>query len=117
MTGDSSLIQREMADVELRPFTVDEFHRRRHQKQRNRRIGTAVMGLVLAAVVAGGVLGTLGSDDRKVDSDFLGPMPSPFAGTWTSTDMDASSQTMEIVRGDGDDHEIVVHADSALVCA
>lgn len=117
MTSDSSLIERQMADVELRPFTIDEFHRRRRQKERNRRIGTAVMGLVLAAVVAGGVLGTLGSDDQKVDSEFLGPLPSPFEGTWESTDGDGSFQTMEIRRIDGDEHEIVLHDDSAGPCS
>lgn len=116
MTSDSSLIERQMAEVELRPFTLDEFHRRRHQKQRNRRIATGVMGLALAAVVAGGVLETLGNDDETVDSDVLGPLESPFAGTWESTDVDGSSQTMEIVRTDGDEHEIVLHDDSAGPC-
>ena len=96
MPSARALLERQMAEVELRPFTLDEFHRRRHRKQRNRRIATAAMGLVLAAVVAGGILGSLGSDDQKVDSDILGPMPSPFAGTWTSTDTDGSSQTMGI---------------------
>ena len=63
------------------------------------------------------VLGSLGSDDQKVDSDILGPMPSPFAGTWTSTDTDGSSQTMGIQHADGDEHEVVLHDDAATACS
>ena len=117
MTSESSLIERQMADVELRPFTLDEFHRRRHRKQRNRRVATTVTGLVLAGVVAGGILGTLGEDDEKVDSDIAGLTPSPFVGEWVSTDIDGSNQTMEVVRVDGDQHQIVIHDDSAGVCS
>jgi hypothetical protein len=117
MPSDRALLERQMADVELRPFTLDEFHRRRHQKQQNRRIATGVVGLVLAAVVAGGVLAMLATDDETVDSDVLGPLSSPFAGEWVSIDTDGSSQTMTIERTDGDAHEIVIHDDSASVCS
>ena len=44
-------------------------------------------------------------------------MPSPFAGTWTSTDTDGSSQTMGIQHADGDEHEVVLHDDAATACS
>jgi hypothetical protein len=117
MSSGPSPIERQMADVDLRPFTLEDFHRRRHQKERNRRITTGVTGLVLLAVVAGGVLRTISSDDQTVDSAVLGPLESPFEGTWTSLDVDGSSQVMVIERIAGDEHEIVVHDDAATVCA
>ena len=60
MPSERALLERQMAEVELRPLTLDGFYERRHRKQRNRRIATAAMGFVLAAVVAGGILGSLG---------------------------------------------------------
>jgi hypothetical protein len=117
MTSDSSLVERQMADVELRPFTLDEFHRRRHRKQRNRRIAIALTGLALVVAAISGVLHTLGMDDEAVDTDIVGPMPSPFEGTWTSADRDGSSQTLEIRRTDGDVHEVVLRDDSAAPCS
>ena len=37
------LIEREMDRVELRPFTLDTFRRRRNRRQRNQRIGAGVV--------------------------------------------------------------------------
>jgi hypothetical protein len=43
----------------------------------------------------------------------LPPTAAPFAGIWVSTDTDGSSQTMEIVRSDGGDYELVLRDDVA----
>ena len=59
MPRDRSLIEREMQRVELRPFTLEGFHRQRERKQRNRRIGGGLIGLAVMAAVAGGLLGAL----------------------------------------------------------
>ncbi len=71
MASDRSILEHQMAAVEVRPFTIEEFHRRRHQRQRNRRTGTTLAGLLLVAAVVGGVLRTVGSDpgDTRVTSD------------------------------------------------
>jgi Tol biopolymer transport system component len=53
MNSDRSLLERQMERVELRPFTLEGFQRRRERKQRNRRIGTAVVALAVAAVAIG----------------------------------------------------------------
>src|SRR5438552_3182739 len=47
------LVEREMERVELRPFTLDGFHRRRDRKRRNRRIGAGVVALAFALAATG----------------------------------------------------------------
>jgi Tol biopolymer transport system component len=42
------LVQRELQRVELRPFTLDGFHRRRDRKRRNRRITAGAIALAMA---------------------------------------------------------------------
>lgn len=118
MSSDSALLERQMAEVEVRPFTLDEFHRRRHQKQRNRRIATSVVGLVLVAVVSSGVVRRLDDDGQSVElKGVLGEGPSPFAGEWVSIDLDGSPQTMTIERTEENVHEIVIHDRGATVCS
>lgn len=86
MPSAHDLLERQMADVELSPFTLGDFHARRHRKQRNRRIATTVMGAVLSAAVVGGVLQTLSDDGEIVasqnPSETPGATASPFLGTW-----------------------------------
>lgn len=112
MTSDRSVLERQMQRVELRPFTLEGFHRQRQRKQRNRRMGTAVVALAVAVAGIGGL----------VRSFSTGPVPagdprSPFLGTWVSTDLDGSTQTM-VVRASGDEAvEVVVHDDAASVCS
>ena len=53
MPSDQSILERQIERVELRPFTLEGFHRRRSRKQRNRRIGAAVAALALAAAGIG----------------------------------------------------------------
>ena len=100
MTSDRALLERQMADVELRPFTLDEFHRRRHRRQQHRRIATA------AGRGAGGRgprwrrrngrLGPRREDDPTTNRRARSEPASPFEGAWVSADTDGSFQTMEI---------------------
>jgi hypothetical protein len=111
MASDRSVLERQIERVELRPFTLEGFHRRRQRKDRNRRIGSAVVALVVVGGTIGGLLrafssGTVPANDPR----------RPFLGTWVSTDADGSHQTM-VIRPSGDGVEIEGHDDSASVCS
>jgi hypothetical protein len=58
MSDHRSLLEREMERVELRPFTLDSFYRRRDRKRRNERLAAGVVGVALfaALLIAGAVL-------------------------------------------------------------
>ena len=114
MANDRSILERQMERVELRPFTLDGFHRRRERKQRNRRIATATVALAVAAAGIGGL----------ARAYLSGPGPTPaeqpsrrFMGTWVSTDGDGSSQTMVVRASSEGAFEIVVRDDAASVCS
>ena len=121
MPSDHDVLERQMADVDLRPFTLDEFHDRRHRKERNRRTRNVVLGVVLGAIVVAGALRSVGtdSDQKTITSDVPNPnRPSnPFLGEWASTDADGSSQTLVISRTDGGTFEVVLHDESAAPCS
>jgi hypothetical protein len=87
---------------------------RRHRKQRNRRVGTAVVAVAVAAAGIGGVARAFlsGPEPRPAEQP-----TSPFVGTWVSTDLDGSAQTMTVRTAGETAVEIVVRDDSASVCA
>jgi hypothetical protein len=100
MANDRSILERQLERVELGPFTLDGFHRRRQRKQRNRRIGTAVVALAVAAAAIGGLARAFmggGPETRPADQS-----PGRFVGEWSSTayNYDVSHQTMTIRAGD-----------------
>jgi hypothetical protein len=116
MTSDRSILKRQMERVELRPFTLDGFHRRREQKQRHRRIATAAVALAVAAAGIGGMARAFlsGPGTRPADQ------PSRrFVGTWTSTELyfPESSQTMTIRPAEDAALDIVLHDDSSVRCS
>ena len=112
MPSDRSLIEHEMQRLELQPFTLEGFHRRREQKQRNKRIRAGVVALLVTVLGTGALLrsfpsGVVPADDPR----------SPFLGTWVATDPDGSTQTMT-VKAQGDDAvEIEAHDDAASACS
>jgi len=112
MTNDRSVLERQIERVEVRPFTLERFHRRRSRKQRNRRVGTAVVALALAAAGIGGLVLTFSSGLVPASDP-----RSPFLGTWVSTDGDGSTQTMTIGASGNGAVEILVHDDLASVCS
>jgi len=92
MTNDRSVLERQIERVELRPFTLDGFHRRRHRKDRNRRVGSAIVALLVAVVAIGGLLRTISSRPAPATDP-----RTPFLGTWVSTsDADGGTQTMTV---------------------
>ena len=112
MPSDRSVLERQLERVEVRPFTLDGFHRRRQRKDRNRRIGGALVALLVIGATIGGLLrafssGTLPANDPR----------RPFLGTWVSTNLDGSNQTM-VIRPSGDlGARIEVHDDASSVCS
>ncbi len=98
MPSDRSLVEREIERVDLHPFTLDGFHRRRQRKDRNRRIGTAVVALLVAGVAIGGLLRAFSSSSVPADDPRF-----PFLGAWVvETDADGSRATMTVgASGDG----------------
>jgi hypothetical protein len=86
---------------------------RRHRKERNRRVGTTVVALAVAAAAIGGVarafLAGPGTRPAKQPT-------SPFVGTWISTELDGSSRTM-VIQASGDETvEVLVRDDAAPMC-
>ncbi len=111
MPSDRSLVESEMQRLELRPFTLEGFHRSRERKQRNKRIRAGVLALLVTVLGTGALLrafpsGVVPADDPR----------SPFLGTWVATDAERS-QTMTVEAPGDDAVEIEVHDDSAPVCS
>jgi len=79
MTSDRSLLERQIERVELRPFTLERFHRRRQRKDRNRRIGSAVVALAVAAAGIGVLARAFSSRTVPASDPFLGVFE-PVAG-------------------------------------
>jgi hypothetical protein len=113
MPSDRSLLEREMQRLELRPFTLEGFYRRRERRQRNRRIRAGVVALVVATIGTVGLVRAFPSDTIPATDP-----RSPFLGTWVSTtDADGGTQTMTVsVSADGA-VETVVTDDIATVCS
>jgi hypothetical protein len=116
MANDRSILERQMERVQLRPFTLDGFHRRRERRQRNRRIGTAVVALAMVAAVFGGLARALTSGRGAVPAD---QPSSRFLGTWTSTELDfpGSSHSMTIRPAEDGALDIVLHDKSSRLCS
>jgi hypothetical protein len=51
-----TLLEREMQEIRPAGYTIDDVARRREQRRRNQRVGTAVVALVIAIAAIGGVL-------------------------------------------------------------
>jgi hypothetical protein len=79
MPSDQSLLARQIERVELRPFTLERFHRRRQRKERNRRIGAAVVALAVAAAGIGVLARAFSSRTVPASDPFLGVFE-PVAG-------------------------------------
>ena len=112
MPSDRSVLERQIERVELRPFTLEGFHRRRGRKQRNRRIGSAVVVLALAAAGLAAFVRTFSSSTIPASDP-----RSVFLGTWEATDTDGSSLTMVMRATRDGTSEIVVRDDAAAVCS
>jgi hypothetical protein len=113
MASDRSIIERQMERVELRPFTLEGFHRQRERKQRKQRVAAGVLGIAVFALAAVGFVRLLGSEGTPA-----GEPRSPFQGTWVSTsDADGGTQTMTVSASADGAIEIVVSDDVATVCS
>jgi hypothetical protein len=114
MGSDRSVLERQIERVELRPFTLEGFHRRRRRKDRNRRIGTAVLALAVAGATFGGLARALTWGHGAAPAD---QPPNSFAGNLVSTDADGSFQTMTIRADPEGAYEMVLHDDMTGPCS
>ena len=112
MSETKELLRRGVGDFEP---TMDAFERvlvRHDRRQRNRRIGTAVVALVVAGVAIGGLLRSFITGQVPADD-----LRAPFIGAWVTTDADGSRATM-IVGASGDVAIYVeLHDGSAPACS
>lgn len=81
MPSDQSILERQIERVELRPFTLEGFHRRRERRERNRRIRAGVVALVVAAAGAGTLLRAFSSGPVPASD----PRSPSWARGWPST--------------------------------
>ncbi len=75
-----SIVDRELERVELRPFTLDGFHRRRDRKRRNQRIAAGGVGVAVALVLIAALVGTSIFRSRRIPASTPSPTlvtPSP----------------------------------------
>jgi hypothetical protein len=94
MASDRSVLERQIERVELRPLTLDGFHRRRQRKDRNRRIGTAVVALLVAGATFGGLLRALSS--HSVPADYPTPRPTASGAMWPQTSLEEVRRAQEL---------------------
>jgi hypothetical protein len=111
------MLQQTAAELEWTPVPTRGLLRR----ARVRRV--TVASLAMIAVLA--VVGTVPLSQRWLEStrvDFANPGgdatdSAAFAGSWGSTDVDGSSQTMELVRAGADGYVLVIRDDFATACS
>jgi hypothetical protein len=105
------LLRRGVGGFEPMPDAFDRVLARRDRKQRNQRVAAGVLGIVVFALAAIGLVQLLGSKSTP------GSDPrSLFEGTWVSTSDTGITQTMTVrVSADGA-VEITVRDDAATVC-
>jgi hypothetical protein len=94
MASDRSVVERQIERVELRPFTLEGFHRRRQRKDRNRRIASAVVALLVVAATIGGLLRAFSS--RTVPANKPSPRPTASGGMWPQTSLEEVRRAQEL---------------------
>jgi hypothetical protein len=115
------LLERRAGDYEPPPDLFDRVLDRHRRRDRNRRVGTAVVALAVAAAASGVLARAFLSGPGPTPAD---PMPSRFTGAWASTDYsdsfaadNASSQTMTIRAGEEGVLHITVQDDASEACS
>lgn len=110
------LLERRAQGYEPPPDLLDRVHERRRRRQRNRRIGTTVVALGVAAAAIGGLTRAFTSDPQTVPG---GEPRSPFIGTWSSTGGEGfrKTMTMRIRAAEGGAFQVAVHDRAAPECS
>jgi hypothetical protein len=115
------LLERRASGYEPPPDLFDRVLDRRRRRDRNRRVGTVVVALAMAATAIGVLARAFmgGAGTRPADQT-----PSRFVGAWASTNYNeyigagtTSSQTMTIRAGEDGLLNITVHDDSSYPCS
>ena len=113
MSDTRELLRPAVEGFEPMPDAFEKVLVRRDRKQRNRRIGSAVVGLLVAGVAIGVLLRAFSSGTVPANEP-----ESPFLGTWVNTsDADGGTQTMTVEGSAGGAVEITVRDDVAFVCS
>ena len=92
---------------------LERVRARGRQRQRNRRVTTGLAGVVVLA----GLIAGAGDVLNRPDALLVTPPPPAVGGSWVSTDIDGSSQTMDIRALEEGGYEVEILDDSAGVCA
>jgi Tol biopolymer transport system component len=77
MADQRTTVERELDKVQVRPFTVDEFHRRRERKHRNQRIRAGVVAMVIAVGGTGVAVRAFQAEPSPQPSSGRSVVPSP----------------------------------------
>lgn len=114
------LLERRASGHRPPPDLFDRVLHRRHTRERNRRIGTALVALAVAAAGIGGLVRAFSSDPETRPAD---QTLRPFLGEWSSLDYNdnggdtASHQTMTIRAGEAGVVHVRAHSEATLsVC-
>ena len=119
MTSEPTLVERRMAEVELRPFTLEEFHRRRSRDVRKRRVGTAALGILLLGAALGNIMGAdrgRGTSTAEDQDDTIA-VSRPFEGAWSSRAADGSPRLMNVQPAETDRVRVQIEDGAAAACA
>ena len=93
-----STVDRELERIELRPFTLESFHRRRERKRRNQRITAGVVGIVIGLMAV--LIGTsiVRSGPAPAPASPHPPQPAPRQAQLTFSD-DAGIVAIDLASG------------------
>ena len=104
--------ERETRGLHVSTDGLERTFKRVQRRSRNRRIGSAVVVLLVAGAAIGALVQSFSSNTIPASDP-----RSPFLGTWFSIDGDGSAQTMGVRAPEGEAVEIVVQDEFASVCS
>ena len=107
------LLERHASGYEPPSDLMGRVRERRRCRDRNRRVISATIPVVVAALLVGSLANVL----NRPDAILVTPPPRPFEGTWVGMDVDGSSQTMDIQFLEDERYRVEISDDSAGVCS
>ncbi|MFL5796427.1 MAG: TolB family protein [Actinomycetota bacterium] len=112
MIDEREIVRRAVEQLAPPEPSFERLSRRRDRRQRNRRIGSAVVALVVVGATVAGLVQVLSSH-----TTVPGDLRTPFLGAWERTDADGGTQTMTVRVVGNVAIAITVRDDAAAACA